>query len=491
MCVWGVWEFTAPQFETDSDTLRVTLPIARVGGRLVTFNAALLLLSGCKLLWTWMRKTPLAFGFPIDNVMPTYHRLIALTILVSGCVIHTIPQIVNYATGALSLENPNRPVWFDRAHPLQLFITGILLFVTFAAFFLPTLQKIRRTATGFRLFWITHMIGIAAAIPLLTLHGTRRGEPIFFYFTIGPVVIYLLDSLLRRYLVAKFKAKVVSFHPFEDGDDQVVHLVVQNDGFKYSPGQYAEIQVSSISREWHPFTIATAPDTNGNVGFYIKASGRWTTALCELAGGPSETDGVRTTSLQSIQVRGPFGAPAQNYLSFKRVIVIGSGIGVTPLLSIWKYLVTSDLASEDTASSPKPSRKQERTVHRMTTEQDMDRVNVNFVDIQTFAGRKLRSFRSKVAYWSSMLESMTFNILHFQAFLSLETSIFCVWLLRPDSAALFQTIVAAVALVFFGTKFTTSLFVYGCRYTVSFIFLIEFIILLLDAAAFTTAIAAM
>ena len=35
----------------------------------------------------------------------------------------------------------------------------------------------------------------------------------------------------------------------------------------------------------------------------------------------------------------PLTAPAMNYFEYRHIIVIGSGIGVTPLMSIWKYLV--------------------------------------------------------------------------------------------------------------------------------------------------------
>ena len=38
MFIWGVWQFTAPWWTTPNDVLRITLPIARGAGRLVTWN---------------------------------------------------------------------------------------------------------------------------------------------------------------------------------------------------------------------------------------------------------------------------------------------------------------------------------------------------------------------------------------------------------------------------------------------------------------------
>ncbi len=36
MAVWGSWQFTAPHWHTSSDLLRITLPIARAAGRMIT-----------------------------------------------------------------------------------------------------------------------------------------------------------------------------------------------------------------------------------------------------------------------------------------------------------------------------------------------------------------------------------------------------------------------------------------------------------------------
>ena len=134
MAAWGAWQFMEPQYHTSSDVLRITLPIARASGRLVTWNTALILLSACKYFWTHLRKTPLALGFPIDNVMPYYHRIIAKIIIFMGCIIHAIPQIVNYATGALEIEFNEFWTLGNGLATGQLFVTGIILFFIFGLF---------------------------------------------------------------------------------------------------------------------------------------------------------------------------------------------------------------------------------------------------------------------------------------------------------------------------------------------------------------------
>jgi len=222
----------------------------------------------------------------------------------------------------------------------QLLLTGTLLTIIFSSFFLTTLQAFRKTTAGFRWFWMFHMTGIALVYPLLLIHGTLRGRPIFLYFALLPLALYLFDVSMRRKNI--YKANVLRWKVFDDDGQQITELVLERPrGFSYTPGQYAELKFAPISlNEWHPFTIASAPgeveEENKEVVFYIKNSGRWTGALMDYA---RAFDLSKSQTPTEILIRGPNGAPAQNYGDYKHIIVIGSGVGVTPLLSIWKGLV--------------------------------------------------------------------------------------------------------------------------------------------------------
>jgi NAD(P)H-flavin reductase len=52
----------------------------------------------------------------------------------------------------------------------------------------------------------------------------------------------------------------------------------------------------------------------------------------------------------TLSIRGPFGAPAQNYAAYQHIVVIGSGMGVTPLLPMWKYIVNYMKATTTTTT---------------------------------------------------------------------------------------------------------------------------------------------
>ena len=346
MAAHGAYQFSeVGGWTAPNKVLAVTLPIARAGGRLVTLNCALLLLTACKYIWTLIRTyvAPVVpIGFPIDDVMPKYHRYVALTIIFSGCIIHTLPQIVNYSTRAITMDHEGMRLWTfgDGFATKQLLLTGTLLVIIFSTFFFTTLQVFRKTAAGFRWFWTFHITGIATAYPLLIIHGTCRGHPIFLYVALLPLALYIFDASMRRKNI--HSVNILRWRVHDDDGQQITELVLERPkNFSYTPGQYAELKFAPIStREWHPFTIASSPgegkSTNNEIVFYIKNAGRWTGALMDYA---SAYDLSKSPKSMQILIRGPHGAPAMNYTEYKHILVIGSGVGVTPLLSIWNYLM--------------------------------------------------------------------------------------------------------------------------------------------------------
>jgi respiratory burst oxidase len=278
MAVWGTWQFTAPHWHTSSDLLRITLPIARAAGRMITLNSAIILITASKYVWTMIRQyTFIPLGFPVDNIMPEYHRLVAWLIILSGCVVHTIPHIWSYATEEIPILE-GKPVWtFGNGFSTkQLMYTGSLLFLIFTMFFVTTLEKVRQTSWGFRIFWVSHAVGIVTIFPLLIIHGTLRGFPILLYFTIVPLGVYVGDVVIRRVIFTSRQATIAEWSAHEDQGERVTKLVIECSEFQYTPGQYAYIKIPLISH--YEFKIANAPttDNGGKVVLYIKAVGQWT-----------------------------------------------------------------------------------------------------------------------------------------------------------------------------------------------------------------------
>ncbi|XP_010696449.1 putative respiratory burst oxidase homolog protein H [Beta vulgaris subsp. vulgaris] len=59
-----------------------------------------------------------------------------------------------------------------------------------------------------------------------------------------------------------------------------------------------------------------------------------------------------------IMIKGPYGAPAQNYKKYDIILLIGLGIGATPFISILKDLLKNlkDTSSQEIESRKGPQR---------------------------------------------------------------------------------------------------------------------------------------
>jgi respiratory burst oxidase len=75
--------------------------------------------------------------------------------------------------------------------------------------------------------------------------------------------------------------------------------------------------------QWHPFTVSSCGE--GFIELHIKCTGGWTERLRQLA---------YEQALQRVYLSGPFGAPAQRYSDYRQAIMIGCGIGITPMSAI-------------------------------------------------------------------------------------------------------------------------------------------------------------
>jgi predicted ferric reductase len=99
--------------------------------------------------------------------------------------------------------------------------------------------------------------------------------------------------------------------------------------FDHLPGQFAWVSFRSphIAKEFHPFTIASSPSRPSTIQFTIRCCGDWTRKI----------DGVREEDRAFIQ--GPYGRFSHLFLQPQReIIMIAGGIGITPMLSMLRYM---------------------------------------------------------------------------------------------------------------------------------------------------------
>jgi len=100
--------------------------------------------------------------------------------------------------------------------------------------------------------------------------------------------------------------------------------------FRCNPGEYIKIKVPEISQEFHPFTVTSHYQFDNDIVLYIKQEGDWT---CQLR------DYIEDTTnpyLVSFQYQGPFSSPCDTYFKYDSTVLVATGIGITPFISVLK-----------------------------------------------------------------------------------------------------------------------------------------------------------
>nr|QKI80118.1 NAD(P)H oxidase [Asparagopsis taxiformis] len=319
MFVWGAHdEF---HHHTDANNLRWYICIARGAGYTLNLNTALVILLAARLFATYLRETPLQHILPLDKSFPAFHIVVAYTIA-AAVVIHASFHLA----WLVAYDMWETGMWGFTMSAA----TGVVLLVVFIVMFISAMPKYRKK--HFRIFYLIHSVGALLFFGLLVFHGMYNRVPETYKWIAAPLIIYTIDRVLRRYKISTAELELTGEHSSLKGSD-ILELRVPKP-FDYQAGQYAEVCVKSINSEWHPFTIASSPHED-SMCFYIKALGDWTTNLRDAFEARVENDLYEPLK---VQIRGPFGAPAQHVSGYCRVVLISGGVGSTPFAAICKHL---------------------------------------------------------------------------------------------------------------------------------------------------------
>ena len=238
-----------------------------------------------------------------------------------GLIFH---KLLGMLTVLFGLIHAKKPLFYSEK-PLNLMKYAGLAMLLLAAFqiinsFFPFRRKF------YKVFFFLHILTGASFIFFAYIHGAY---PVYFGFG-----LWVLDWICKLGLIFYNKGSV-NLVTISKVSESVVCLSFPNvnNRFRFLPGQFCLIKVHELGllEKPHPFSISSAPE-QPNVTFYIKKEARYTKRILELAGKKKEI---------KIDLEGPYGSYSINSegSAHRYFVLIGGGIGATPLTSIGRSLL--------------------------------------------------------------------------------------------------------------------------------------------------------
>lgn len=222
---------------------------------------------------------------------------------------------------------------FIRGEDRWTYISGAICSLFMVLMVVTSIHPIRR-AMG-RIWLWSHHILLIPAVGFAVVHGA----PV----ALVGLAIYIADRLFGYVFQAWFQ-----YRGLREGsgtilkDSGIVKLTLpKSSSFRFSAGQFVCLNIPSVSIfEYHAFTIASAP-ADEELVFYIKPSGVWSRRLVKRIGNTQQDQGEKTPVSLKVFVHGPVGNVALDWQStrYNIFVLIGGGIGITPILSIFFHLL--------------------------------------------------------------------------------------------------------------------------------------------------------
>ncbi|NXD95827.1 NOX5 oxidase, partial [Chaetorhynchus papuensis] len=343
------------------------LALARGCGHGLNLNCALLAALMLRRSLTRLRSTPLAELLPLE-LHVRGHELVGYLVLALAAAhsaAHLAHRGLAQGPGQVTLGE-----FLRRARPGSGGVagtapqTGLALLALLLAMLVCSCPCVRRGG-HFEVFYWSHLSYISVWL-LLLLHG-----PHFWKWFLIPGSLFFLEKVLGWAWRWAGDLRILEANLLPS---KVTHLVIQRPkSFRFQPGDYVFLNIPAIAAyEWHPFSISSAPEQPETLWLHIRALGQWTNKLyeyfqqLELCG--PEPDPPRKSrrewrsweQVSGIGIRagdssswmpsashgiipcfldGPYGTPSGRIFRSEHAVLIGAGIGITPLASILQSIM--------------------------------------------------------------------------------------------------------------------------------------------------------
>jgi NADPH oxidase 2 len=315
-------------------------PDYKLYGFLTIANAGLVLLLGAR-----NNLLGLVLRIPAPTLL-LYHRILGRVTLVQATLHFALTANHHNRTHQLATVLGNTQIQ-----------AGVVGWTALAIIAITSISLLRRRT--FEAFYYLHFFFLLFTISAL-IHAVYARE-----FLIPGFVLWGLDRLVR--LTNGFRRLRILSVAHYAGDVTKIKV----DGIdRQHAGQIAFLQIPSISFfNWHPFTIASAPEDDAAV-FAVRGLGSYTKriqAVAEYAGSignkstssngssgetlsrhqhPPTGSALCDTNLR-IRLDGPYPQGGLQYDQYPVVALVAGGIGITPAISILSRVAHRAAASAD------------------------------------------------------------------------------------------------------------------------------------------------
>ncbi|ESQ37429.1 hypothetical protein EUTSA_v10003051mg [Eutrema salsugineum] len=361
--------------------------VAKGTAEMLKFNMAIILVPVLRRTLTFLRSTFLSHLIPFDDNI-NFHKMIAVAIAVISLLHTALHMLCNYprlAACPYDVFSKYAGELFGLKQPTYLglmltpvSVTGVLMIFFMGISFTLAMHHFRRNIVkfpkpfnvlaGFNSFWYAHHL-LVIAYALLIIHGyiliikKPWYQKTTWMYVAVPMALYASERLFSR--VQEHNHRVHIIKAIVYSGNVLALYMTKPQGFKYKSGMYMFVKCPDISKfEWHPFSVTSAPGDE-YLSVHIRALGDWTSELrnrfaetCEppQTSKPSPNNLIRMETrarganplieesqvlFPRIFIKGPYGAPAQNYEKFDILLLVGLGIGATPFISILKDMLNN------------------------------------------------------------------------------------------------------------------------------------------------------
>ncbi|KAF2428793.1 hypothetical protein EJ08DRAFT_615065 [Tothia fuscella] len=216
-------------------------------------------------------------------------------------------------------------------------IIGLICISTFTVLGTAAAGLIRKW--NYRVFYVTHVVGASALLPLLFFH-VHHVRP----FVVECVVVLILNVVLRT-LNTKSYTGTLSLIP---GTNLIQFLIpLSGTTRKWKAGQHVYLlPPSSLSSKLpaqlrkNPYTIASLPKKDGQLLLVARTLNGNTKSLAATARAAEMAEGSNNRTLS---VEGPYGVSPHfpDFSKYDRILLVAGGVGATFIIPLWRDILES------------------------------------------------------------------------------------------------------------------------------------------------------